>query len=180
VTADRGRAVHPDGGGLDGHSRGGGRSLGAGYAGVDGSGARSGRPPYSTFGHSHLPVGLRPSNDQRIAEFASMLTMSFTLFSVDLWSSTRPWGLMRRTGEDEPLAWTDVERESERAAGSGQRAAGSGQRAAASGTPGTTAISPLRNPATPINKTSPRSQHSPPHVRSMGQCPPPLPLSAPW
>src|SRR5674476_1310122 len=78
----RGRAVHRDGGGLDGHSRGGGRSLVAGRAGVDGSGGSGGRPLYSTFGHSHLAVGLRPLNDLEISGFVSKLTMLFVLFSV--------------------------------------------------------------------------------------------------
>ena len=117
----RGRAVHRDGGGLDGHSRGGGRSLVAGRAGVDGSGGSGGRPLYSTFVHSHLAVGLRPLNDQEISGFVSKLTMLFVLFSVGAVVLNQALRVDEEYGEDEPLVWADVERQLERAARRSER-----------------------------------------------------------
>jgi putative membrane protein len=69
-------------------------------------------PLYGTFAGSRIAIGLRPLNDQQIAGFVSKLTMLIVLLAVGT-------VFLLRTDEestpDDPLLWSDVQRQFERA-----------------------------------------------------------------
>ncbi len=68
-------------------------------------------PPYS---HQGKVVGLTPLLDQQLAGFVAKLSTIFVLWSVAFVIMTRSQSA-DVAGQDEPLMWSDVEREIERA-----------------------------------------------------------------
>ena len=68
-------------------------------------------PPYS---HQGKVVGLTPLLDQQLAGFVAKLSTIFVLWSVAFVIMTRAQSA-DVAGQDEPLMWSDVEREIERA-----------------------------------------------------------------
>ncbi len=70
---------------------------------------------YPTFSHTGTVVGLSPLLDQQLAGFLAKLSTIAVLWTVAFVIMTRAQAA-ETTGEDaEPLLWTDVEREIERA-----------------------------------------------------------------
>ncbi len=69
---------------------------------------------YPTFSHHGTVAGLSPLLDQQLAGFLAKLSTIAVLWSVAFVIMTRAQ-TAETAGEDEPLLWTDVEREIERA-----------------------------------------------------------------
>ena len=70
---------------------------------------------YPPFSHSGKVVGMSPLLDQELAGFVAKLGTIVVLWTVAFVVMTRGESADGRRREDEPLMWSDVEREIERA-----------------------------------------------------------------
>jgi cytochrome c oxidase assembly factor CtaG len=72
-------------------------------------------PLYRSFSYNGKVVAMTPLLDQQLAGFLAKLSTIAVLWTVAFVIMTRAEGAQRKGQDDEPLLWSDVERELERA-----------------------------------------------------------------